>query len=133
MLHKIYLVPAKEYHPSPPPAKKGRSSRRRRPTKHHPHTERIKLRTKHREAELQRNARIKEIADYMKQIMPAATISQPITPDTKLIKLKAKCRRETQTAVTSASVSAPQIRPSKEIIYDCHALSFVQRMPMSLI
>ena len=54
----------------------------------------------------------------MKQIMTAATISQPLTPDTELPKLKAKPRRGTQTAVTSASVSAPQIRPSKVIIYE---------------
>jgi len=43
----------------------------------------------------------------MKQIIPAATISQPPTADTELPKLKAKSRRVTQTAVTSASVSDP--------------------------
>jgi len=76
MLHKMYLVPAKDYRPSPPPAKRGRLHRRR-PTKQHPHTEWIKLLTKQREVELQRNARTNEIAEYMKQIMPTATISQP--------------------------------------------------------
>ena len=35
-----------------------------------------------------------------------------------LPKLKAKSRRGSQTDVTSASVSAPQIRPFKEIIYE---------------
>ena len=74
MLNKMYLVPAEEYRSSPP-AKKGRPARRR--TKQHPHTDWIQLCTKHREAELRRNAWTKEIADYMKQIMPAATISQP--------------------------------------------------------
>jgi len=74
MLHKMYLVPADEYHPH---TKRGR----RRRTKHHPHTEWIKLRTKHREAELRRNARTKEIADYMKQILPAATKPRTPTPD----------------------------------------------------
>ena len=57
-----------------------------------------------------------EIAFYMKQIMPAATISQPPTADTELPKLKANSRRGTHTAVTSASDS--QMRPSKEIIYE---------------
>jgi hypothetical protein len=59
-----------------------------------------------------------KIADYMKQIMPAATICQPPAADTELPKLKEKSRRGTQTAVTSASVSDPQIRPSKKIIYE---------------
>ena len=107
MLHKMYLVPADEYHPH---TKRGR----RRCTKLHPHNEWIKLRTKHREAELRRNARTKEIADYMKQILPAAT--NPQTPDLELPKLEAKSRRGTQTDVTSASVT--DIRPSKEIIYE---------------
>ena len=44
----------------------------RQRTKQQPHTEWIKLRTKLREAELRRNARTKEIDDYMKQILPAA-------------------------------------------------------------
>ena len=116
-LHKMYLVPAEEYHASPSPAKRGRPSSRSRPKKNHPNNEWIKLRTKHREAELQRNAQTKEIANCMKQIMSAVTISQTLTPDTVLPRLKAKSRRGTQTAVTSASVSNPQIRPSKEIIY----------------
>ena len=73
----MYLVPAEVYHPldascrgrappSPPP----------NPQSSNLHTDWINLRTKHREAELQRNARTKAIADFMKQIMPAATISQ---------------------------------------------------------
>jgi len=74
MLHKMYLVPAEEYHPH---TKRGRIPRRRR-TKQHPPTVWIKLRTKHREADLRRNVRTKEIADYMKQIQPAAT--NPETP-----------------------------------------------------
>jgi len=94
MLHKMYLVPADEYHPH---TKRGRPPRGRR-TKQHPHTEWIKLRTKHREAELRRNSRTKEIADYMKQILPAAT--NPQTPDLELPNLKAKSRRGTQTDVT---------------------------------
>jgi len=69
----MYLVPAEEYHPH---TKRGRIPRRRR-TKQHAHTEWIKLRIKHREAELRRNARTKENADYMKQILPAA-----INPET---------------------------------------------------
>ena len=111
MLHKIYLVPAELYHH--PHTKRGRSSRRR--IKQHPHTEWIKLRTKHCEAELRRNARTKEIADYMKQILPAATNPQTPSPDLELPTLKAKSRRGTQTDVTSASVA--DIRPSKVIIY----------------
>ena len=91
MLHTMYLVPAEDYHPSPPPAKRvskrplprslRRALPRRRSTKQHPHNELMKLCTKHREAELRRNARTKEIADYMKQIMPTATIppSPPLT------------------------------------------------------
>jgi hypothetical protein len=54
----------------------------------------------------------------MKQIMPAATVSQTSIPDTELPKLKAKSRRRTQISDTSASVSDPQIRPSKVIIYE---------------
>ena len=88
MLHKIYLVPAEEYHPH---TKRGRSSRRR--TMEHPHTEWIKLGTKLREAELRRNARTKVIAEYMKQILPAAT--NPQTPYLELPTLKAKSRRGT--------------------------------------
>ena len=106
MLHKMYLVPAEEYHPH--------AEKCRRRSKQQPHTEWIKLRTKHREAELRRNARIKEIADYVKQIKPAATYPQALTADTELPTLKAKSRRGTQSAVTSAS----DIRPSKEIIYE---------------
>ena len=108
MLHKMYLVPADEYHP---PTKRGRHTSSRR-TKQHTHTEWIKLRTKHRLAELRRNARTKEIADYMKQILPAA--SNPKTPDLELPTLKAKSRSGTQTDVTSASVT--DIRHSKGII-----------------
>ena len=113
MLHKMYLVPAEQYHH--PHTKRERPPRRRR-TKLHPHTEWIKLRTKHREAELRRNARTKEIADYMKQILPAATNPQTPSPDLELPTLKAKSRRGTQTDVTSASVT--DIRPSKEFIYE---------------
>jgi len=58
MLHKMYLDPAEEYQHSH--TKRGQSSRRR--TKQQAHTKWIKLRTKHREAELRRNARTKEIA-----------------------------------------------------------------------
>jgi len=89
----MYLLPAEEYHSH---TKRGCSSRRR--TKQQPHTEWIKLRTKPREVELRRNARTKEIADYMKQILPAAT--NPQTPDLELPALKAKSRRGTQTDVT---------------------------------
>ena len=106
MLHIMYLVPAEEYHPH--------TKRGRRRTYQHPHTEWIKLRTKHREAELRRNARTKESADYMKQILPSAT--NPQIPDLELPTLKAKSRRGTQTNFTSASVT--DIRPSKEIIYE---------------
>ena len=98
----MYLVPAEEYHPH---TKRGRPPRRRR-TKQHHNSEWIKLRTKHREAELRRNARTKEIADYMKQILPYL----------ELPTLKAKSRLGTQTDVTSASVT--YIRPSTEIIYE---------------
>jgi hypothetical protein len=73
MIQKMYLVPAEEYHPS---AKKGP-----RRTKQHTHIEWIKLHTKHREAELRRNARTMQIADYMKQILHVVTISQPPTAD----------------------------------------------------
>jgi len=122
MLHKMYLLPAEFYHPSPhPPAKKGRKyslRRRQHPTKPHPHTEWTKLRTKHHEAELQRNARTKEIADFMKQIMPAAPIPQPPTADIQLPTPKANSRRGTQTDVTTSSVAATNIRPSKEIVYE---------------
>jgi len=66
MLYKMDLIPTEEYRS---PAKK---CRRRQ----HTHTEWIKLRTKRREAELRRIARTKEIADYMKEILPAATNTQ---------------------------------------------------------
>jgi len=93
MLRKMYLVPAEDYRPSPP-AERGRKRpiprrrRRQRTTKQQPHTEWIKLRTKHREAGLRRNARTKEIADYMKQIMPAATNPPSPTSVIQLPKLK---------------------------------------------
>ena len=87
MLHKMYLVPAEDYRPSPP-TKRGRERsqrphrpRRQRSPKQHPHTKWIKLRTKYPEAELWRNARTKEIGDYMKQIMPAATNQPSPTSD----------------------------------------------------
>jgi len=105
MLHRMYLVPAGKYRP---PAKKGRRRQDQ-------HAEWIKLRTKHRDAGLRRNARTKEIADYMKQILPAATNPQTLSTDIEVPNFKAKSRRETQSDVTSASVSAPQIRPSQEI------------------
>ena len=54
----------------------------------------------------------------MKLIIPAATISRDTTGDTELPKLKAKSKSGTQTDVTSAFVSAPDIRPSKEFIYE---------------
>jgi len=110
MLHKMYLVPAEEYHPH---TNRGRPPRRRC-TKQRTHTESINLRTKHREAELRRNAGTTAIADYVKQILPAATNPQTPTPDIQLPTLKAKCRCGTQTDETSAFVS--DIRLSKEII-----------------
>ena len=107
MLHEMYLVPSEEYHHT----KRGRPPRHRH-TKRHAHTEWIKLRIKHREAQLRRNARTKNIAHYMKQILPVATNPQTPTRDIELPTLKAKSRRETQTDVTSASVT--DIQPSKE-------------------
>jgi hypothetical protein len=103
----MYLVPAEEYHTH---TKSWRQLCSRR-TKQNPHTEWIMLRTKHREDELRRNARTNEIADYMKQILPAATNPQTHTPDLEKPTLKANSRRGTQTDVTSASVT--DIRPSK--------------------
>jgi len=76
----------------------------------------IKLRTKHREADLRRNTRTKEIADYIIQILPAATNPQTLTTDIELPTFKAKSRRGTQTDLTAASVA--DMRPSKEIIYE---------------
>jgi len=101
MLHKIYLVPVEDYRPSPanrPLPRQRPFSRRRRPTKQHPHTEWIKLRTKHLKAELCRIARTKEIADYMKRIMSAAINPQSPTANILLSKPKeknidAECRR----------------------------------------
>ena len=101
----MYLVPAEEY--------RNQAKRGRRRTKQHPHTEWINLRSKHRCDDLQRKAQTKDIADYMIQIMPVATISKTLTPDTVLPKLKVKSRRVTQTDVTSDSVS--NIRPSKRL------------------
>ena len=67
MLRTMYLVPAEDYRPSPPNIRRKRSKpsrrHRQRPTKHHAHTEWIKLRTKHREAELRRNAQINDVAN----------------------------------------------------------------------
>jgi hypothetical protein len=62
----MYLVPVEKYRP---PAEVVRH-----------HTEWIKMRTKHRVAELRRNALTKEIGDYMKEILPAATNPQPPQP-----------------------------------------------------
>jgi hypothetical protein len=97
MLRKMYLVSAEDYRTSPPPAKRGRKRsnpprrhRRERPTKQPHHIEWIKLRTKHRDIELRRNAWTKEIADYMKQIMPAAKLPPSPTYDIELSKLEAK-------------------------------------------
>ena len=113
MLHKMYLVPVEQCHHTH--TKRERHPSRRR-TKQHHHTEWIKLRTKHRDADLRRNARTKEIADYMKQILPAARNPQTPNPDLQLPKLKAKSRRGKQTDVTSISVT--DVRPSKDIIYE---------------
>ena len=54
MIRKMHLVPGEKYHLSPPPKKRSRR-RRQRPRKLHSHAEWIKLRTKHRQAELRRN------------------------------------------------------------------------------
>ena len=55
----------------------------------------------------------------MKQIIPAATITQFPTADIQLPKPKAKSRRATQTNATVASVSSDtNIRPFQEIIYE---------------
>ena len=82
MLHKMYIVPAEEYNPH--------TKRGHRRTLQHRQPEWINLRTKHREAEMRRNARTQEIADYMKQILPTATNPQILTPDFKLPTHKAK-------------------------------------------
>jgi len=119
MLHKMYLVPAEDFRPYPfkrPLPRQRPISCRLNPTMLHPHTE---LRTKHREDALQRNAWTKEIAYYMIQIMPAATIPQSPTTDIQLSKPKAKSRSGTQTDDTTASFAADTyIRPPKEIIYE---------------
>ena len=75
----MYLVPVEKYRP---PAEIVRHQK-------HPHTEWIKLRTKHREAELRRNALTKEIGDYMKEILPAAKNPQTPTTDIEVLTLKA--------------------------------------------
>jgi len=75
----------------------------------------IKQRTKHREAELRRNARTKEIADYMKQIMPAATISQP----PQLIQSCTNLRQNLDAGHRLMLHQLPtHTRLSKEIIYE---------------
>ena len=99
MLRKMYLVLAEDHSPSPPRICRKRPfprRRRQRPTLQHPHTEWIKLRTKHREAQLRRNARSNEVADYMKQNACRDNFSFPQpTSDIQLPKLKAKSRRGT--------------------------------------
>ena len=54
----------------------------------------------------------------MKQILPTGTNPQTPTTDVEVPTLKAKSRRGTQTDFPLASVSAKQIRSSKEIIYE---------------
>ena len=83
----------------------------------------MKLRTKHREAEIRRNARTNYVADYMKLIMSAAAIPPSLQPaptfDIQFPKRKAKSRRETQSDITGKSVAGDlNTRPSEEIIYE---------------
>ena len=121
MLRMLYLVPAEDYRPSPPRIGRKRPRRRsQRPKKLHSHIEWFKLRTKHREAELRRNALTKEVADYMKQIMPTNAIphSRSPPPTYGLPKLKSKSRRGALTNVTAASLAADtHILQTEEIIH----------------
>jgi len=120
----MYFVPTEYNRPLRPRTK--RESKRsipprprcQRPT-NSTHTEWIKLRTKHREAELRRNGRTKKIADYMKQIMYAATIPPPPISNIQLPKLKGISSLGSLPDMTVASVAADtHTRPSKEIIYE---------------
>ena len=116
----MYLVPAEDKRPSPALRVHQRPLPWKRwHTKQHPHTELIKLRTKHCEAELPRNAWTKEVADYIKQIVPSATNPPSSTAYMQFPKPKAKSRRRTRTDVTAASVATDtNIRPPKVIILE---------------
>ena len=78
MLRKLYLVPTEDYQSSSPKRGRKRPPCRRPPQR--TSTEWIKLRTKHREAALRRNARTMEVADYMKQMSTAAIPLSPSPP-----------------------------------------------------
>jgi hypothetical protein len=117
MLRKMYLVLAEDHRPSPPRICRKRPlprRRRQRPTLQHPHTEWIKLRTKHPEAQLRRNARSNEVADYMKQRMPAATISLSPSPPPTYSCLNVRQNQDAvHTNVTAAAVAADTYAPLK--------------------
>ena len=86
-------------------------------------------------AELQRNAGTMEIADYMNQIMPAATIPQPSTADIQLPKPKAKSGRGTQTHVMTAFVATADthIQPSKRLYKRRQNVNLSERRMMKMI
>jgi len=71
----MYLFPAHHYHrlnegrrPSPHERKKRSSGSKR--TKHHPYEERVKMRSKIREADIRRKTRTKAISDFLGREMP---------------------------------------------------------------
>ena len=70
----MYLVAANAKFPSPP-TKRGRRHRRRQPRKQlYQHNDWIKPRTKNRNVLLLWITHTKEVTDYFKQVLPAASI-----------------------------------------------------------
>ena len=84
---------------------------KRKKRKHHTYQEWIKMREKMGEADIRQKTGTKIIADFLRRVVPTTSSEQPSkAPDVP----PQKTRRETQTDVTSASLttSLPAVIPS---------------------
>ena len=88
MLHNMHLVPADQLHkhrqkppakkptPKPPTTKPKRPKvQRRRHPRQYSYDKWVKVRGKFRETELEREARVKVVADILKSVLPSAPLS----------------------------------------------------------
>jgi len=114
MLRKMYLIPTDRLPGSPfkslePTVSKRKHREKKRDPyaeaekirEHHPYEEWLKMRKKVHEVDLRKKTETNELVEFLSKVLPTGQAAPPTPPPAAQ-----KMRRGTQTAVTSASVTA---------------------------
>ena len=123
MLRKMYLVPAEQRQILPakqppkrpsrkplPPKKPKRPKRPKPRSRLHPYDKWVKVRGKIREDELEREARVKTVADFLKSVLPRSSPPPPLPPPPPVVHQK-----QTTPTQTEVRVATPPTVPVGEI------------------